>query len=109
MPPIDSPSKNFNEDRNWADLNEEQKIQRRFNVSLLQSRTADGDLPGVLDELRVSDTIRFGQDGFYPSTYSRNFSDAAYTLPTPTGPPLLFSKETMEGTIFSLEGESTSF
>lgn len=100
LPLIESPRDNFNEDRNWADFNEEQKIQRRFNVSLLQSRAADGDLPGVLDELRVSDTLRFWKDGFQPTTYSMNFSDAAYSLPTPTGPPLLFPKETMEGTIF---------
>ncbi|WP_114749840.1 hypothetical protein [Pleomorphovibrio marinus] len=101
LPPIESPRENFNADRNWADLSEEQKLLQRFNVSLLQSRKAESDLPGVLDEFRVSDILRFGRDGFQPKTYSRNYSDAAYSLPTPTGPPLLFSNETKDVSVFN--------
>lgn len=96
LPPIESPRDNFEDGRNWADLSEDQKKRQRFNVSLLQDRNKEHGLMGALDEFRVSDVLRFDEEGFVPGTYSRNYSDDAYSIPSPSGPPLLLSREVLE-------------
>ncbi|MCC5929641.1 MAG: hypothetical protein JJU28_10380 [Cyclobacteriaceae bacterium] len=95
IPPIESPRENFEDGRGWPELSVEQRKMKRFNVALLQDRKAKQKLSGALDELRISDLIRFGKEGFVPGTYSRNHSAFAWKKPTPTGPPLLLSTEVL--------------
>jgi hypothetical protein len=96
LPPIESPRDNFEDGRGWPELSVEQRKMQRFNVALLQDRHANQALAGALDEFRVSDTIRFGKEGFVPGTYSRNHSVFAFKKPIPTGPPLLLSPEALQ-------------
>ncbi|MCC5929642.1 MAG: hypothetical protein JJU28_10385 [Cyclobacteriaceae bacterium] len=85
----------FVHDWGWPDLSVEERKSLRFNVALLQDRKADQPFRGALDELRISDTLRFAGKNFTPQSYSRNHSAFAFRKPTPTGPPLLLSEKAL--------------
>ena len=69
-------------------------------VSLRVGRDIDGgqELHGSLDEMRLSDVVRYPAEFMPPESFSLN-SRAAYEPTRPDGPPLLFGPDAPEGPV----------
>lgn len=72
----------------WAEV-----LKNRFNISVGHGREADRHLIGMIDELRLSDVVRY-EDDFRPATHSRNHGPGAMKPAARTGPSPLFDKTT---------------
>jgi hypothetical protein len=64
--------------------------QYRFNLSIGEDRHGINELNGAIDELRVSDVVRYTGDFSLPDSFSRNYARIATSPVVPTGPPVLF-------------------
>jgi hypothetical protein len=62
-------------------------------ISMRIGRDLDGkqELEGLLDEMRISDIVRYKADFTPPASFSRNYGAQAPAKGVPNGPPLLFS------------------
>ena len=69
-------------------------------VSLRVGRDIDGgqELHGLLDEMRLSDVVRYPAEFTPPESFSLNHR-AAYEPARPDGPPLLFGPDAPEGPV----------
>ena len=70
-------------------------------VSLRLGRDVDGaqELSALLDELRLSDTVRYGADFLPPGSFSVNYGAAAPRPALANGPPLLFGPDAPAGPV----------
>jgi hypothetical protein len=70
-------------------------------VSLRLGRDVDGaqELAGLLDEVRLSDTVRYSADFLPPGSFSFNYAARAPRPARPNGPPLLFGPEAPAGPV----------
>ncbi|MFO1431042.1 MAG: LamG-like jellyroll fold domain-containing protein [Candidatus Competibacteraceae bacterium] len=100
---VSQPLPEFWEPTNWGtdahgfteDSPDEWRRQNRFNISLGEGRDGDGDLDGLLDEMRFSNTVRYSNNNNnnwfpVPGSFARNYSENAPRPAVRTGPPLLF-------------------
>ena len=62
-----------------------------FDFRLLSVPLRDAPCHGTLDEMRVSDAVRYTGEFAVPGSFSRNFGKRPPRPAEPTGPPLLFS------------------
>ena len=62
-------------------------------ISMRIGRDIDGkqELEGLLDEMRISDIVRYKADFTPPASFSRNYGARAPAKAVPNGPPLLFA------------------
>ena len=67
--------------------------KNRFNFTLGQSRNGELNFNGNIDELRLSDVMRYTGDFPLPDSFSRNYRKNAPKPSVPNGPPLLFGAE----------------
>jgi hypothetical protein len=90
--PGDSQPKNrSSETRGFSEKSaEEWRREHRFNVALGEDRKGAGDLEALLDELRISDVVRYTAS-FAPASFSRNHGASPPQAAKP-GLPLLFAK-----------------
>ncbi|HUT28936.1 MAG TPA: LamG domain-containing protein [Sedimentisphaerales bacterium] len=65
----------------------EWRRQNRFNITVGHSRSGAMAMNGLVDEVRLSDTIRYSGSFSLPGSFSRNYGTGPAE---PTGPPLLF-------------------
>lgn len=70
---------------------EEWRKQRRFNLMLGTDRHGSERLPGMLDEMRLSDVVRYDDAFTPPASLSRNYGAHPPAPAVPSGPPLLFA------------------
>jgi hypothetical protein len=70
-------------------------------VSLRLGRDSDGgqELFGFLDEMRLSDAVRYTAEFTPPESFSRNYGAATYEPTRPDGPPLLFGPDAPAGPV----------
>ena len=67
----------------------EERRQHRFNLAVGQDRHAGRKMNGKIDELRVSDIIRYSGNFALPDSFSRNYRAGAPGPAVANGPPLL--------------------
>ncbi len=65
----------------------------RFNFSIGQNRQGGRDFNGNIDELRISDTIRYTSSFALPDSFSRNYRKGAPKSSVANGPALLFGPD----------------
>lgn len=65
-------------------------VDGRFWFTLGAGRFFEHPFDGLMDELRVSDVVRYPSEDFTPATHSRAHGPMSPPPAQPTGPPLLF-------------------
>ena len=65
----------------------------RFDLTIGSGRLYDRPLDGMLDEMRVSDVVRYTEEFPIPGSLSRNYGPNPPKPTVPTGPPLLFTPD----------------
>jgi len=65
----------------------EWRRQHRFNITVGHARLGLMAMSGMVDELRLSDVVRYSGNFALPGSFSRNYGSSPAV---PTGPPLLF-------------------
>ncbi len=64
-------------------------------MSRIARVTIDNNLQGVLDEMRISDVVRYLSDFPLPGTFSRNYAVKPRETNKANGPPLLFGPKNL--------------
>lgn len=73
--------------------------KHRFNIGLGQNRRGDMKINGMLDEIRLSDVVRYRNDFPVPGSFSRNYGAGAPQATVANGPELLFAPGSCGGTV----------
>jgi len=68
----------------------------RFNLSIGEDRHGAQELSAMLDEIRISNVIRYSTDFEVPGSFSRNYGPNAPRPAVAGGPPLLFASDSPE-------------
>ncbi|MHC4574337.1 MAG: LamG domain-containing protein, partial [Planctomycetota bacterium] len=68
----------------------EWRRQNRFNITVGHARPGAMAMNGMVDELRLSNVIRYTADFAVPGSLSRNYGSVPSEPEVPTGPELLF-------------------
>jgi len=71
----------------------------RFNLTVGHDRRANKGMDGMIDELRISDVVRYWSDFTPPSSHSRNYGPAGPGPAVANGPPLLFGVNSPKGPV----------
>jgi hypothetical protein len=89
VPDLQVPTDREHEHRGFNSMSYEVRRQNRFNFAVGTDRSAGGALNGKVDEMRVSDVVRYSSN-FTPESFSRNYGASAPPASAADGPPLLF-------------------
>jgi hypothetical protein len=73
--------------------------QHRFNFSIGQDRNGSNCMSGIVDELRLSDTVRYSSDFALPGGFSRNYGPHAPQPAVANGGKLLFEPDAPAGPV----------
>jgi hypothetical protein len=73
--------------------------QHRFNVSAGEDRRGNMQANGAIDELRLSNVVRYLGSFDLPDSVSRNYARIATSPEVPSGPPLLFAPDSGPGPV----------
>jgi hypothetical protein len=71
----------------------------RFNLSIGEDRHGEQELDAMLDEFRISNVVRYGDNFDPPGTFSRNYGPNAPKPAVTNGPPLLFAPDSPKGVV----------
>jgi len=82
-----------------AEKDNEWRRRHRFNIGIGHDRQGKKHLGGMIDELRISDVIRYRQDFELPESFSRNYGASAVRPAVANGPPLLFAADSPKGPV----------
>jgi len=82
-----------------AKKDNEWRRNHRFNISIGHDRQGKKHLGGMIDELRISEIIRYRQDFGLPESFSRNYGPNAPQPAVADGPPLLFGADSPESPV----------
>ncbi|MHC4647157.1 MAG: LamG domain-containing protein [Planctomycetota bacterium] len=77
----------------------EWRRQHRFNLTVGHDRRGNADLDGMIDELRLSDTVRYSENFSLPASFSRNYGPDAPKPAVANGSPLLFAPDSPKGAV----------
>jgi len=77
----------------------EWRRQHRFNFVVGHSRQGNKRMNGMIDELRLSDVVRYTGNFAVPGSFSRNYGPNAPKLAVANGPPLLFAPDSPKGIV----------
>ncbi|MHC4344557.1 MAG: LamG domain-containing protein [Planctomycetota bacterium] len=77
----------------------EWRRQHRFNFTVGHDRTGKADLDGSIDELRISDVVRYRKNFAPPAGFSRNYGPNAPRPAVANSPPLLFAPDSPKGPV----------
>jgi hypothetical protein len=89
-PDLQVPLDREHESRGFENMSYEQRRQNRFNFAVGTDRHASGSLDGMVDEMRISDVVRY-TGNFTPESFSRNYGIGALRPSVADGLPLLFN------------------
>ena len=99
-PPVIEPDDLENDTYGFtAEKDEEWRRQNRFNFSIGHDRRGDGRMNGIVDELRISDTVRYTANFPPPGSFSRNYNSSAPKPAGADGPKLLFGPDSPQGPV----------
>lgn len=77
----------------------EWRRQHRFNFTVGHDRQGKNQADGMVDELRISDVVRYSGDFAVPASFSRNYGPKAAKPAVANGPPLLFAPGSPKGPV----------
>jgi len=77
----------------------EWRRQHRFNFTIGHDRQANKDMTGMVDELRLSDVVRYSKNFTLPGSFSRNYGPNAPKPAVANGLPLLFGQDSPKGPV----------
>jgi len=77
----------------------EWRRKHRFNFTVGHDRKANKDMAGMVDELRLSDVVRYSKNFVLPGSFSRNYGPNAPKPAVANGLPLLFGLDSPKGTV----------
>jgi len=89
VPPTIMPPSLQTSDYGFKNMDFEGRRQNRFNLAVGQDRHAGKTMNGKIDELRVSDIIRYSGNFAPPDSFSRNYRAGAPGPAVANGPSLL--------------------
>ncbi len=89
IPDLQIPTDREHESRGFENMDFEQRRQNRFNFAIGTDRHASNSASGMIDEMRVSDLVRYSVN-FTPESFSRNYGPGAPLPSVINGPELLF-------------------
>ena len=87
-------SSGFSRDKDF-----EWRRKHRFNFAVGHDRQSNKGLDGMIDELRLSDVVRYSKNFALPRSFSRNYGPSAPKPAVANGPPLLFASNSPKGTV----------
>jgi hypothetical protein len=73
--------------------------QHRFNITAGHDREGNKRINGMMDEIRLSDVVRYSRNFGIVDTYSRNYGAHVPKPAVANGPPLLFGKDAPKGVV----------
>ncbi|MHC4482384.1 MAG: LamG domain-containing protein [Planctomycetota bacterium] len=73
--------------------------QHRFNFTIGHDRQGNKGFNGMIDELRLSDIVRYSKNFTVPTSFSRSYGPNAPKPAVPNGPPLLFGPDSPKGPV----------
>jgi len=73
--------------------------RHRFNITAGHDRQGGNRISGMIDEIRLSDVVRYSKNFRIVGTHSRNYGAHAPKSAVANGPPLLFGKNASRGTV----------
>jgi len=73
--------------------------RHRFNITAGHDRQANNRISGMIDEIRLSDVVRYSKDFGIVGSYSRNYGEHAPKPAVANGPPLLFGTDAVKGVV----------
>ncbi|HUW18423.1 MAG TPA: LamG-like jellyroll fold domain-containing protein [Sedimentisphaerales bacterium] len=77
----------------------DERIKHRFNFSVGTNRLGEKALDGLIDELRLSNKVRYTDDFASPGSFSRSYGANPPRPSVATGPPLLFGPDAPKGPV----------
>ena len=89
VPDLQVPLDREHESRGFENMTYEQRRQNRFNFAVGTDRYAVRALDGMVDEMRISDVVRY-TGNFTPESFSRNYGAGALPPSVANGLPLLY-------------------
>jgi hypothetical protein len=89
VPDLQIPMDREHESRGFENMSYEQRRQNRFNFAVGTDRYGSGSVDGMVDEMRISDVVRY-TGNFTPDSFSRNYGGGALPPSVANGLPLLF-------------------
>ncbi len=98
LPDLQKPEDREHGDRGFGKMGAEERRRNRFNVAVGTDRRGGRAVSGMIDELRISDLVRY-TGRFTPASFSRNYGKNAPGPAKANGPPLLFSRDASTGPI----------
>jgi len=100
LPNLQKPKNRGHEHRGFsASRGLEWRRRRRFNFTIGHDRKGGKGLKIMIDELRISDVVRYESPFVVPVSFSRNFGPHAPGPSVANGPPLLFSPHSPKGVV----------
>ncbi|MHC4387705.1 MAG: LamG-like jellyroll fold domain-containing protein, partial [Planctomycetota bacterium] len=73
--------------------------QHRFNITAGHDRRGGNRINGMIDEIRLSDVVRYSKNFGIVGTHSRNYGAHASKPAVANGPPLLFAADAAKGVV----------
>jgi hypothetical protein len=73
--------------------------QHRFNIAAGHDRQGGNRINGMIDEIRLSDVVRYSKNFGIVGTHSRNYGAHAPKPAVANGPPLLFAADAAQGVV----------
>lgn len=73
--------------------------KHRFNFSIGQDRSGSNGMDGLVDELRLSDVVRYSGDFSPPGSFSRNYGAHAPKAAVANGPKVIFAPDSPGGPV----------
>jgi hypothetical protein len=73
--------------------------QHRFNIAAGHDRQGRDRINGMVDEIRLSDVVRYSKNFGIVGTHSRNYGVNAPKPAVANGPPLLFAADAAKGVV----------
>jgi hypothetical protein len=73
--------------------------QHRFNITAGHDRQGGNRINGMIDEIRLSDVVRYSKNFGIVGTHSRNYGAHAPKPAVANGPPLLFAADADKGVV----------
>ncbi|MHC4638991.1 MAG: hypothetical protein ACYTBV_16060 [Planctomycetota bacterium] len=77
----------------------EWRRKHRFNIAVGHDRKGANKIQGMIDELRLSDIVRYSRNFKVPNSFSYAYGPGAPKPAMPNGPPLLFAQDSPKGTV----------